>query len=56
MRKYKNKILKGAFKVSVLGLFIGGSCLDGENIIVPLVILGLSLIYIAIFTAANTRG
>lgn len=55
MRKYKNKVLKGLFKASVITALISGCALDSISI-VPMLVLAVSMAYILIFILANTRG
>lgn len=51
--KTKNKILKGITTFSIIMLLFGACCLDGEDVVVPVVIMGISLSWLAIFSAAN---
>lgn len=54
-RKVKNKILIGLFKLSIVLVLLSGMALDSDSII-PLIVCGVSTVYIAIFLIANTRG
>lgn len=51
--KTKNKILKTITTAAVITLLLSACCLDGENVILPVALMGVSLAWIALFTAAN---
>jgi hypothetical protein len=55
MKNRKNKILIGLLKLSIASLLISGCALDSKSNI-PLIICGVSLLYITLFIVANTRG
>lgn len=54
MKKRKNKILIGLLKINVLLAILSACALDSESII-PMIVCGVSVAYIALFTIANTR-
>lgn len=51
--KTKNRILKTITTAAVITLLLSACCLDGENVIIPLVLGGVALAWISIFAAAN---
>lgn len=55
MRKIKNKILIALFILNFISVIIFGAALDDENITIQLIIIGFNLLYLSIFTVANTR-
>lgn len=55
MRRKRNKILKGLFIANFISLLIFAMALDGDNLKVPLIVCGFNLLYIGLFTIANTR-
>ena len=55
MRRIKNKILKGLYIANFISLLIFATALDGNNLKVPLIVCGVNLLYIGLFTIANTR-
>ena len=55
MRNIKNKILKGLFAINVIVLMLCGCALDSVSF-APAIVCFICLIYITIFTIANTRG
>lgn len=52
-KKTKNKILKGITATSVILLLFGACCLDGDHFVVQVIIMGLSLLWIFVFSLAN---
>jgi hypothetical protein len=54
-RKTKNKILKIITTISVITLLFSACCLDGENVVVPVVLMGISLVWLELFVAANSE-
>jgi hypothetical protein len=51
-RKRKNKILKATTYIAIFGALISGCCLDSKSYI-PMVILGICLLYISLIALAN---
>ena len=51
-RKTKNKILKGITTISIFMLLLA-ACSDGENLIVSTLMLGIPLVWLAVFYIAN---
>lgn len=54
-RKTKNRILKTITGIAVIFLFAGASGLDGENFIVPLIMIVFALLWLSVFAAANSE-
>ena len=52
-KRTKNKVLKGITAVSVILLLFGACCLDGDHVVVQVIIMGVSLAWLALFAAAN---
>jgi hypothetical protein len=52
-RQTKNKILKTITTTAIITLILSACCLDGENIVLPVALIGASLAWIALFAAAN---
>lgn len=50
--KTKNKILKSITTISIFMLLLA-ACSDGENLIVSTLMLGIPLVWLAIFCIAN---
>lgn len=51
--KTKNKILKTITTAAVITLLLSACCLDGENVIIPLALGGVSLMWIVLVIMAN---
>lgn len=49
----KNKRLKTITSIAVMGVFLSASCFDGENIVLPLIVCGCCLLWLALFCIAN---
>jgi hypothetical protein len=52
-QKTKNKILKTITTAAVINLVLAGCCLDSENLTIPFVMMGVSLLWLFIFWLAN---
>ena len=52
-KKTKNKILKGITATSVILLLFAACCLDGDHFVAQVIIMGVSLAWLALFAAAN---
>lgn len=53
--KTKNRVLKTITTIATITLLLSACSLDGENVVVPVVMMGVSLIWIALFTSANSQ-
>lgn len=53
--KTKNKILKTITTAAVITLLLSACCLDGENVIIPLVLGGVSLMWVVLVVLANCQ-
>lgn len=51
--KTKNRILKTITAAAVITLLLSACCLDGENVIIPLALGGVSLVWIVLFVVSN---
>lgn len=51
--KTRNKILKTITTLSVILFFIGVGSLDGENVVIPIIMCSVSGLWIFIFLLAN---
>lgn len=51
--KTKNKILKTITMAAVITLLLSACCLDGENVIIPLALGGVSLMWVVLIILAN---
>lgn len=53
--KTKNKILKTITATAGIVLLLSACCLDGENVIIPLALGGVSLMWIVLVVLANCQ-
>jgi len=53
--RIKNKILKGLTIISLVAFIVGACALD-SNSKIPLIVCGISSIWLTLIAAANTRG
>lgn len=53
--KTKNKILKTITTAAVITLLLSACCLDGENVIIPLALGGVSLMWVVLVVLANCQ-
>lgn len=53
--KTKNRILKTITTAAVITLLLSACCLDGENVIIPLALGGVSLMWIVLVIMANCQ-
>lgn len=53
--KTKNKILKGITTAAIVNLILAGCCLDSENLTIPLILFGVSALWIFVFYLANNN-
>lgn len=51
--KTKNRILKTITTAAVITLLLSACCLDGENVIIPLALGGVSLMWVILVILAN---
>ena len=54
-RNLKNKILKGITTAAVINFVLTSCCLDSEDLTVPLVVIGVSALWICVFYLANNN-
>lgn len=54
-KQTKNKVIKTITALSIINLFAGASGLDGENIVIPVIMIAVSLIWLFLFAAANGK-
>lgn len=52
-RNLKNKILKGITTAAIINFVIATCCLDSESLTIPLVIIGVSALWLFVFYLAN---
>lgn len=53
--KTKNRILKTITTAAVITLLLSACCLDGENVIIPLALGGVSLMWVVLVVLANCQ-
>lgn len=53
MKKYKNKILIGLAKISVVSLILSACLVDSDSII-PMIVCAISVLYLLLLTLANS--
>lgn len=53
--KTKNKILKGITTAAIVNLILAAYCLDSENLTIPLIMFGVSALWLFVFYLANER-
>lgn len=54
-RNLKNKILKGITTAAIINFVIATCCLDSESLTIPLVVIGVSALWLFVFYLANER-